>query len=141
MSDHLKKNQKCSRYGLFNILRTSHLINKVLCFQVFYVFYFLQAWADFFRDVDPDIITGYNIQNFDMPYLINRAATLKVSTFPFLGRVNVSRTVVKDSVLQSKQMGRRENKSINMEGRVQFDLLLVSSVYFLDFYESCLPRS
>ena len=104
-------------------------------------FIFSQAWADFFRDVDPDIITGYNIQNFDMPYLINRAATLKVSTFPFLGRVNVSRTVVKDSVLQSKQMGRRENKSINMEGRVQFDLLLVSSVYFLDFYESCLPRS
>jgi len=30
------------------------------------------------RTVDPDIITGYNIQNFDLPYLLNRAATLKV---------------------------------------------------------------
>ena len=29
-------------------------------------------------------------------------------------------------MIQSKQMGRRENKSINIEGRVQFDLLLVS---------------
>lgn len=28
-------------------------------------------------------------------------------------------------MIQSKQMGRRENKSINIEGRVQFDLLLV----------------
>lgn len=35
------------------------------------------------RDCDPDIITGYNIQNFDMPYLINRATHLKV-TFNWL---------------------------------------------------------
>lgn len=30
------------------------------------------------RTVDPDVITGYNIQNFDLPYLISRAQTLKV---------------------------------------------------------------
>jgi DNA polymerase elongation subunit (family B) len=40
----------------------------------------LQSWAEFVRTVDADIITGYNIQNFDLPYLLNRAATLKVST-------------------------------------------------------------
>ena len=28
--------------------------------------------------MDPDIITGYNIQNFDFPYLLDRAAHLKV---------------------------------------------------------------
>lgn len=28
--------------------------------------------------MDPDVITGYNIQNFDLPYLISRAQTLKV---------------------------------------------------------------
>lgn len=39
---------------------------------------FLQSWAEFLRTVDPDIITGYNIQNFDFPYLLNRAAALKV---------------------------------------------------------------
>lgn len=33
--------------------------------------------------------------------------------------------MVKETVLQSKQMGRRENKIINFEGRVPFDLLLV----------------
>lgn len=36
------------------------------------------------------------------------------------------RSVIKEAVLQSRQMGRRENKSINIEGRCQFDLLLVS---------------
>ncbi len=49
--------------------------------------YVLQAWADFVREVDPDIITGYNIQNFDLNFLMNRSAHLGVKTFPFLGRV------------------------------------------------------
>ncbi|XP_050344943.1 DNA polymerase delta catalytic subunit [Nymphalis io] len=85
----------------------------------------LTKWSDFFRELDPDIITGYNINNFDWPYLINRAKHLKVDNFDFLGRIRNIRSVIKDSVLQSKQMGRRENKSINFEGRVPFDLLLV----------------
>lgn len=42
-----------------------------------------QSWADFLRTVDPDIITGYNIQNFDFPYLLNRAAALKVGWIHF----------------------------------------------------------
>lgn len=37
-----------------------------------------QAWSTFIRTVDPDVITGYNIQNFDLPYLISRAQHLKV---------------------------------------------------------------
>ena len=40
----------------------------------------LQRWSEFVREVDPDIITGYNIQNFDFPYLLDRAAHLKVSS-------------------------------------------------------------
>uniref|UniRef100_A0A3B1JRC5 DNA polymerase n=1 Tax=Astyanax mexicanus TaxID=7994 RepID=A0A3B1JRC5_ASTMX len=85
----------------------------------------LQSWAEFVRTVDPDIITGYNIQNFDLPYLLNRAAALKVNLFPYLGRVRGIKSILKDSSFQSKQMGRRENKTVNMEGRVQFDLLQV----------------
>lgn len=33
----------------------------------------LQAWRDFLLEVDADIITGYNITNFDLPYIIERA--------------------------------------------------------------------
>uniref|UniRef100_A0A7N8XBP1 DNA polymerase n=1 Tax=Mastacembelus armatus TaxID=205130 RepID=A0A7N8XBP1_9TELE len=85
----------------------------------------LQSWAEFLRTVDPDIITGYNIQNFDFPYLLNRAAALKVrwTHIPLL-KLGI-KSVLRDLNFQSKQMGRRENKTINMEGRVQFDLLQV----------------
>ena len=78
------------------------------------------------REVDPDLITGYNIQNFDMPYLINRANHLKAKDFTFLGRIKDVPSIIKEKVIQSKQMGKRENKVINIEGRVQFDLLQVS---------------
>jgi DNA polymerase delta subunit 1 len=85
----------------------------------------ITAWANFLREVDPDLITGYNIQNFDLPYLINRAKTLKADLFPYLGRLKNIKTTERKVTLQSKQMGRRENKQINIEGRVIFDLLLV----------------
>ncbi|KAJ6654838.1 hypothetical protein lerEdw1_006527 [Lerista edwardsae] len=50
---------------------------------------------------------------------------LKVTTFPFLGRIPARKSVIRDSSFQSKQMGRRENKVINIEGRIQFDLLQI----------------
>ncbi|XP_025087757.1 DNA polymerase delta catalytic subunit-like [Pomacea canaliculata] len=85
----------------------------------------LNKWAAFVREVDPDIITGYNIQNFDLPYLLNRATHLKVSDFAFLSRIRNIPSKVKEAMFQSRQMGKRENKVINIEGRVQFDLLQV----------------
>lgn len=97
--------------------------SQILCFEQ--ESQLLKSWAEFLRTVDPDIITGYNIQNFDFPYLLNRAAALKVRSFPYLGRVRNTISTLKDLNFQSKQMGRRENKYINMEGRVQFDLLQV----------------
>uniref|UniRef100_A0A452RIV3 DNA polymerase n=1 Tax=Ursus americanus TaxID=9643 RepID=A0A452RIV3_URSAM len=85
----------------------------------------LQAWSTFIRTMDPDVITGYNIQNFDLPYLISRAQTLKVHTFPFLGRVSGLRSNIRDSSFQSKQTGRRDSKVVSMVGRVQMDMLQV----------------
>lgn len=85
----------------------------------------LRAWSDFVREVDPDLLTGYNIQNFDLYYLLSRAEELGVRSFPFLGRITRSKSIVKRKIIQSKQMGKREHKAINIEGRCQFDLLLV----------------
>lgn len=60
----------------------------------------LMAWIEFFQtvqyvhrllthalQVDPDIVIGYNICNFDFGYLLDRAHALKLSNFPFLGRL------------------------------------------------------
>ncbi|KAB1274909.1 DNA polymerase delta catalytic subunit [Camelus dromedarius] len=85
----------------------------------------LQAWSSFIRIMDPDVITGYNIQNFDLPYLISRAQTLKVPAFPLLGRVSGLRSTIRDSSFQSKQTGRRDSKVVSMVGRVQMDMLQV----------------
>ena len=38
-------------------------------------------------ETDPDIIIGYNICNFDLPYLLNRAEALKLRDFPYWGRM------------------------------------------------------
>ncbi|GAV61568.1 DNA_pol_B domain-containing protein/DNA_pol_B_exo1 domain-containing protein/zf-C4pol domain-containing protein [Cephalotus follicularis] len=83
----------------------------------------LLAWRDLIREVDPDIIIGYNICKFDLPYLIERAQTLGIAEFPILGRIRNSRVRVKDTTFSSRQYGTRESKEVTVEGRVQFDLL------------------
>lgn len=45
------------------------------------------AWRAFVQEVDPDIVIGYNISNFDFPYLLDRARALKGDEFPFFGRL------------------------------------------------------
>jgi len=75
--------------------------------------------------VDPDIVIGYNINNFDIPYLLDRAEALGVSNFPFLGRVLGSRTRMKNATFSSKAFGTRESKQITMEGRFIFDIMQV----------------
>ena len=51
-----------------------------------YCLFQLQRWRDLVIETDPDIIIGYNICNFDLPYLIKRAETLRVHEFPYWGR-------------------------------------------------------
>ncbi|KAF9562591.1 ribonuclease H-like protein [Agrocybe pediades] len=47
----------------------------------------LSAWQQFFLEVDPDVVIGYNVTQFDIPYLLTRANTLGLSQFPYLGRI------------------------------------------------------
>lgn len=77
----------------------------------------LQRWRDFVRQVDPDVITGYNIVNFDFPYLIERADFLKIPRFPMFSRI-FKESRIKSTTLSSKALGTRDSKEINIEGRV-----------------------
>lgn len=89
----------------------------------------LQDWQDFMTAVDPDIITGYNIINFDLPYLITRAQNyFKIPGYGKFGRVIGSTSKIKNAVYQSKAMGMRDTKDINMEGRIQLDMLMIMHV-------------
>jgi DNA polymerase delta subunit 1 len=101
----------------------------------------LMAWRAFVQEVDPDIVIGYNISNFDLPYLLDRAKALKGNGFPFFGRrkgiftaarcplhglteclVGV-KTQVKDTHFSSRAFGQRDSKETTLEGRLQLDLL------------------
>ncbi|CAJ0957247.1 unnamed protein product, partial [Mesorhabditis belari] len=85
----------------------------------------LERWTEFIRLVDPDVLTGYNILNFDLPYILERAKTLKLPKVSFLGRLKDKASQVRESTLSSKQMGSRVNKNIDIHGRVIFDVLQV----------------
>lgn len=83
----------------------------------------LKAWQQFLIEVDPDIITGYNTSNFDFPYLLDRGKHLKVPGFDHWSRIPSIPSRAKDSNFSSKQMGNRDSKVTNTNGRLQLDLL------------------
>jgi DNA polymerase delta subunit 1 len=91
----------------------------------------LSKWSAFLRASDPDIITGYNVQNFDIPYLLDRAAVLAkksnaaksiLSGFAQWGRIRNAKAKMKDTMFQSAAYGRRANVETTIEGRVIFDM-------------------
>ena len=114
-------------------------------FALFFVCLFAKLQSD------PDVITGYNTTNFDLPYLLNRAIALKIDSFAHLGRMIGQKSIIKDSTFSSKAYGTRETKAISalsttfhfscsftcsellllsfffadIDGRVQFDLLQI----------------
>ena len=83
----------------------------------------LMAWSALVQETDPDIITGYNINNFDLPYVLDRASTLRLDNFARFTRVTNSNVRAKKTTFSSKAQGTRESKEISCEGRVPFDLL------------------
>lgn len=92
----------------------------------------LMKWRAFLEATDPDIITGYNVQNFDIPYLLDRAVALskgnnerktKLANFAQWGRIKNAKAKMKDTMFQSSAYGRRSNVETTIEGRVIFDML------------------
>ncbi|KAK2593430.1 DNA-directed DNA polymerase delta [Conoideocrella luteorostrata] len=83
----------------------------------------LSDWQQFLLKVDPDIIIGYNISNFDFPYLLDRAKHLKVNNFEYWSRTLGVASRVKETNFSSKQIGNRDTKATNTNGRLQLDLL------------------
>jgi DNA polymerase elongation subunit (family B) len=94
-----------------------------------------QAFIAFVHAVDPDILTGYNIANFDVPYLMNRFK-------PTGGEASRRRTEHADGLqrwsrlrgfacplmarsFSSKQKGTKQYYMAVIPGRTQFDLLPV----------------
>eukprot|EP01061_Rhynchopus_euleeides_P015934 TRINITY_DN27062_c1_g2_i1.p1 TRINITY_DN27062_c1_g2~~TRINITY_DN27062_c1_g2_i1.p1 ORF type:complete len:1080 (+),score=457.47 TRINITY_DN27062_c1_g2_i1:100-3240(+) len=95
---------------------------KLLCFENERDL--LLAFADYHRRLDVDIITGYNIVNFDFPYLLDRARTLNVVKFPYLSRINQLQTTMRHKVFQNKAHGKREFQEFELPGHILVDVLV-----------------
>jgi len=79
----------------------------------------LMSFQDFLVKTDPDILTGYNIQNFDFPYLLERAEALSLNQFCQIGRIR------ERSRVRVNTFAGREVQEVNIAGRVQFDMIVV----------------
>ncbi|KAH7890713.1 DNA polymerase family B-domain-containing protein [Phlebopus sp. FC_14] len=108
--------------NIFTLNSCSHIVgSQVLSFDD--EGKMLQAWRDFVARVDPDVVIGYNIANFDWPYLLDRAKHLKTNKFPYFGRLKGAKTQIKDTHFSSKAYGQRDSKEAVLDGRLQLDVL------------------
>ena len=86
----------------------------------------LIEWAKFIRNLDPDIITGYNIFGFDFKYMFERAEELGiVEEFAYLGRLKNVISELECKKLASSALGDNNLIYITMYGRVQMDLFKI----------------
>jgi len=86
----------------------------------------LLAWTEFLREVQPDILTGYNIDHFDNKYLFERAAALGIDeAFSDYSRMKNKwhRAKVRKQVFESSASGKVVSYHHVCAGMVTMDLL------------------
>lgn len=79
----------------------------------------LQRFAEYLMEVDPDIITGWNIFGFDLEYLKVRSSLCGLS--PTWGRFKGSPIQLVTKNLASSALGNNMLKMVPMRGRYVFD--------------------
>jgi len=97
----------------------------------------LLAWTKFICNLDPDIICGYNIWGFDLKYMYDRAKILGIEEeFCQLGRIKNKQGKLIEKTLQSSALGQNFFYILEMDGRVQVDIMkVVQRDYKLDMYK------
>ena len=86
----------------------------------------LLAWTKLIQRMNPDIITGYNINGFDFGYMKGRAEKFNIlPSFSKLSRIIGETAPWEEKVLSSSAMGDNLLKYFNMNGRIIIDLMKV----------------
>jgi DNA polymerase delta subunit 1 len=87
----------------------------------------LIKWKDLMNELNSDIVTGYNIFGFDMPYIWDRAKELDILEEYSIGwgRLITRKTSLVEQKLSSSAMGDNILRYIDMDGVVLIDLLKV----------------
>lgn len=103
----------------------------------------LLAWTRLIQKMNPDVITGYNINGFDFEYLYLRAKKIEemtkkplVESFLKLSKIIGEDSPYKTKELSSSGLGDNLLKYISMGGRIVIDLMKVAQRDFkLDSYK------
>lgn len=84
----------------------------------------LLEWTKLIQQLDPDVITGYNIFGFDMKFLYNRACELDIkSEFLKISKFDDFECPFKIQDLSSSALGKNILEYIDIVGRVVFDTM------------------
>lgn len=95
----------------------------------------LRAFREHFLAMDPDVVTGYNMSNFDFNYLFLRAEHLGIKKFEYFGRDLNSKSTIKKTTFKSRGQGLRETKETHINGRIIQDVYrVVHQDYLLGHY-------
>ena len=96
----------------------------------------LYAWRNLMQRLDPDILLGYNIFGFDMPYIWDRAKELHLADFGLgLGRQTNRKCTLIVQNLSSAALGDNVLKYFDLDGVVMVDMYKVMQRTPLDSYK------
>ena len=97
----------------------------------------LLTWTTLIQKLNPDVITGYNINGFDFSYMYNRADYLEIcEEFQQLSRVIGEKAEYKEKSLQSAAFGDNLLKYFQINGRIIVDLMkVIQRDHKLDSYK------
>ncbi|AFM98938.1 DNA polymerase type-B delta catalytic subunit [Encephalitozoon hellem ATCC 50504] len=84
----------------------------------------LESWKKYFMEVDPDIIVGYNIKGFDLPYILDRGEILGINDFSILGR-SKKKAKTRDTTMSSNMFGSITTTEVEIDGRLIIDMMVV----------------
>lgn len=84
----------------------------------------IRAFEEVIVKEDPDIVIGYNINGFDIPYLDARLK-MRGQTWGCIGRIRNKDSYVENISWQSGAYGKNDMYILKMEGRISVDLLPV----------------
>jgi DNA polymerase delta subunit 1 len=82
----------------------------------------LLSFSEFMRDCAPGVLTGYNSNGFDIPYLLNRALALDLEGFPFWG-ATLEPVLPEYSMFSSSGSGQQERVNVEIPGMILYDFL------------------
>jgi len=85
----------------------------------------VDEFARLIRELDPDVITGYNILDFDIPYLDARL-TRRMNTWPQMGRLLDRTPTFTTTSWSSAAYGRQNIGRLHVDGRIFIDMLIVA---------------